>query len=83
MEGNFQMVLVKSFGESLNVAIATLINVVTTKVDLWIDSVLHSEVGPVKKHGVGDIDMNDRHSCFPRSKSLYNTLKHKWQSDDT
>jgi hypothetical protein len=83
MEGNFQLVLVKSFGESLNVAIAILIKVVTAEVDLRIDSVLHSEVGPVKKHGVGDIDLDDRHGCCPQSQAFYNTLKHKRQSDDT
>jgi len=77
MEGDFQLVLVKNFGEPLNVAIAILIKVVTTEVDLRIDLVLHSEIGPVKKHGVGDIDLNDRHSCFPRSRPFYNTLKYK------
>jgi hypothetical protein len=82
MEGNFQLVLVKSFGESLNVAIAILIKVVTAEVNLRIDSVLHSEVGPVKKHGVGDIDLDDRHGCCPQSQAFYNTLKHKRQSDD-
>jgi len=69
--------LVKTFGESLNVATATLIKVVTVEIDLRIDSVLHSEVGPVKKHGVGDIDLNDRHGCFPQSLPFYNTLKRK------
>ncbi len=77
MEGNLQLMLVESFGESLNVAIATLIKVVTAEVDLRIDSVLHSEVGPMKKHGVGDIDLDDRHSCCPQSQPFYNTLKHK------
>jgi hypothetical protein len=67
VEGDFQLVLVKNFGEPLNVATAILIEVVTAEVDLRIDSVLHSEVGPVKKHGVGDIDLDDRHGCCPQS----------------
>jgi len=82
VEGDVQLVLVKKFRESLNIPITTLIKIITAEVDLRVDSVLDSEVGPMKKHGVRDIDLDDGHGGFPRSLPSYNTLKPERQSDE-